>query len=157
MPLREIIKEPNPLLHQRADEIPPEDILSVEIQTLIDDMLETVKTADGVGLAGPQIAIMKRIAMVHTNDGIQAIINPVITKRSIRAFKSEEGCLSIPDVFGMVKRHRRVTVEALDRNGEEMKIEADGLTSIILQHEIDHLDGVLFTDKLIKFTVPPLM
>jgi len=157
MSFRKIIKEPNPLLHQPAKEIPPEEILSDEIQTLIDDMLETCKSADGVGLAGPQIAIMKRIAIVHTNQGLQAIINPVIVKRSLRTVSSEEGCLSIPGVFGMVKRHRKVTVETLDRNGKKNEIEANGLTSIVLQHEIDHLDGILFTDKMTNLTSPPQM
>lgn len=121
-----------------------------ELHTLLDDMRETMYAANGIGLAAPQIGRLERIAVVDVspegNDPLE-LINPEIIEQE-GSTDSEEGCLSIPDYRDTVKRHRTVTVRAYDRHGEQFEIEADGLFAICLQHEIDHLNGVLFVDRM---------
>ncbi|MBI4133359.1 peptide deformylase [Candidatus Uhrbacteria bacterium] len=135
--------------------MPPEKIATPELQTLIDDMIETMYAANGIGLAGPQIGVSERIIIAETGGrGGEhkplALVNPEILKTSWRKVKSEEGCLSIPGVYGIVVRSRGVRARALDREGKLLTIKNSDLLAIILQHEIDHLNGVLFTDKAEK-------
>lgn len=152
---RQILIDPNPVLRQRAVEVAREKISTPDFQALIDDMIETMYAANGIGLAGPQIGVSERVIIAETaGRGSEhkplALVNPEITKTSWRKVKSEEGCLSIPGVYGIVTRHRGVTARALDREGKPVSIKSGELLAIILQHEIDHLNGVLFTDKAEK-------
>jgi peptide deformylase len=120
-----------------------------EHRRLIDDLFETMYAARGIGLAAPQVGSDARIAVIDV-DGTApfAIVNPEIIDRSDEEVRDEEGCLSIPDVYADVSRPLRVVVRALDRDGKEFEIAADGLLARCLQHEIDHLDGRLFIDHL---------
>ena len=112
--------------------------------------METVKAENGVGLAAPQVDKHLRIIIVETDDGTKAFVNPKIVSRSIKMVESQEGCLSIPGVHGMVKRHKNVKVRAKTREGKSIRLKTTGLPSIIFQHEIDHLDGILFIDRAYK-------
>ncbi len=147
MSVRTLVKTNDPILRERSREVDVAEIQTQEFKELIADMKETMKADNGVGLAAPQIGISKRLITVDTPQGSMAFINPVITKLSRRQINSEEGCLSVPGVFGIVKRSRQVIVQAIDEDGQEIEIKATGLTSTIFQHEIDHLDGILFIDK----------
>ena len=119
-----------------------------EHRRLIDDMFETMYAAHGIGLAAPQIGRTERIAVVDVDEQPFAIVNPVIDDSNGEAVKGEEGCLSIPDVYGDVTRPERVKVHALDRDGNPFEIDAEGLLARCLQHEIDHLDGRMFIDHM---------
>ena len=121
-----------------------------EIRTLVDDMLETMYAANGIGLAAPQVGRTERVAVVDIGEegpGRFVLINPEIVHEE-GEIRWEEGCLSIPEIYGEVTRSARVTVRALDRDGREYAIEAEGLLAVCLQHEIDHLHGKLFIDYL---------
>ena len=118
-----------------------------DIRKLIDDMFETMYAAEGIGLAAPQVGHTERITVMHVEDAKYALINPEITS-SQGSIRGEEGCLSIPDVFGEVDRASAVTVSALNEKGEEIEIEGTELLARCLQHEIDHLHGKLFVDYL---------
>ena len=118
-----------------------------DIRKLIDDMFETMYAAEGIGLAAPQVGRTERITVMHVEDAKYALINPEITS-SQGSIRGEEGCLSIPDVFGDVDRASAVTVRALNERGEEIEIEGTELLARCLQHEIDHLHGKLFLDYL---------
>ena len=118
-----------------------------DIRKLIDDMFETMYAAEGIGLAAPQVGRTERITVMHVEDAKYALINPEITS-SQGSIRGEEGCLSIPDVFGEVDRASTVTVSALNEKGEEIEIEGTELLARCLQHEIDHLHGKLFVDYL---------
>ncbi|ERI92854.1 peptide deformylase [Clostridiales bacterium oral taxon 876 str. F0540] len=125
------------------------ELINDRILTLIKDMIETMYSADGVGLAAPQVGILKRIAVVDVGDGPLVVINPEIIETE-GSYEDEEGCLSIPGEQGKVIRPERIKVKALNEKGEEVIIEGEGLLCRALCHEIDHLDGVLFIDKLIE-------
>lgn len=153
MPLLEIVLYPDPILSQVAKKV--EDI-NDDIKALLEDMAQTMYEAPGIGLAAPQIGKSLRMLVVDVDSGEQEqgknllkLINPEIIERKGKA-KGEEGCLSIPDIREQVVRDEIVKIKALDISGQEIVIEADGLLSVCLQHEIDHLDGVLFIDKLSK-------
>lgn len=155
MSTREVLKNPHDELRQKAVDVPVSEITSDRIQQLIDDLMETMVVENGIGIAAPQVGVRERVLIVDDGSNHpQAFVNPRIVQKSFRKVEFEEGCLSIPGVFGMVKRHRTVTVEAHNREGEAVTIEANGLLSIVLQHEIDHLDGILFIDKVVRFTSP---
>ena len=115
------------------------------IHKLLDNLAETMYDAEGVGLAAPQIGVPKRVAVIDTGDGLVELINPVIIQRQGEVVE-QEACLSIPKMVGDVKRAKKVLVQALDREGVLMEYEAEGLMARAFQHEIDHLDGVLFID-----------
>jgi peptide deformylase len=136
----------DPILRQ--DTIPVADVTD-SIRRLIDDMFETMYAAKGVGLAAPQVGRLERVAVIDVGDRDSfAIINPEIVRADGGMVKGEEGCLSIPEIYGDVERAARVVVRALGRDGESMEIEATDLLSRCLQHEIDHLHGQLFIDYL---------
>ena len=141
-----IITNPNPILRKKSVEI--KQIQTKQFQQLCLDMAKTMKEKDGVGLAAPQIGQNIRLIVINAKDGAICMINPKITKKSLIKEWGEEGCLSIPNVFGQVKRHKKITCKYLDKNGKENKIQAQGLMARVIQHEIDHLDGVLFIDKI---------
>ena len=115
---------------------------------LAKDMLETMRQAPGVGLAGNQVGVLERIFVWEVEDEHGAFINPIITDRSEETFEDDEGCLSMPGLVYPVERSMRVTVEAIDERGEPVRVEAEDFLARIFQHEIDHLDGVLFFDRL---------
>lgn len=146
-----VVTEPNSVLRKRAEEVAPAEINAPEFQQLIDDMIETMYASFGIGIAAPQIGISKRIIIVESGAGDDQnplpLINPEIISKSWRTVKSEEGCLSVPGVYGIVKRHRGVQARALTREGKPITIKNSKMVAIILQHEIDHLNGILFIDK----------
>lgn len=152
MALLPIVTIPNKILRTKTQNVDATEILTPDFQQLITDMVETMQVADGIGLAAVQVGLNKRLCVVTTPDGIVALINLRITKHSFRKTVLEEGCLSIPGVFGTVRRPKRISLTALDGKGNPLNFTAEGLLARILQHEIDHLDGVLFTDKVITIT-----
>jgi peptide deformylase len=131
----------------REDTKPVEEITE-EIRTLVENMFATMYLAKGIGLAAPQVGRSERVAVVDVDGQKFAIINPEIVAADSKTAKAEEGCLSIPDVYGDVERPIRVTVRALGVDGKEFEIEADDLLGRCLQHEIDHLHGKLFLDYM---------
>jgi peptide deformylase len=165
MALREIVTLPDPVLRRKAKSVTKFD---KELQTLIDDMIETMRAAPGVGLAAPQVGISERLAVIEyeeeddEDEGETAsaeeppkpprpkqlfiIINPEIVKASEEKVMGIEGCLSIPGLLGEVERHEALHVKAINRHGKPVKFKVDGWLARIFQHEIDHLNGVLFTD-----------
>ncbi len=148
MAIREIRLLGDPVLRARAEAVPAVDD---ELRTLIDDMLETMYAADGVGLAAPQVGVGKRVIVVDVRDPAAppfALVNPEIVESGDAVDRGEEGCLSIPGLKEIVERPATVVVEGLDRDGNPRRIEATGLLARALQHEIDHLDGILFIDRL---------
>lgn len=135
------------------EEAAPVDTVTDELRRLIQDMFDTMYNAEGIGLAGPQVGVSRRVLVVDvTNDDesrhVHALINPVIVESSKATDKAVEGCLSIPGIEEKVSRPVRVTVEAMSPDGDPVRIEADDLLARALQHEVDHLDGVLFLDRL---------
>lgn len=150
MSILPILTESNPILRKRAEEVASD--LIPDIKQLIADMIETMKNAKGIGIAAPQVGKSLRIIIVNTDDEPTVLVNPAITRFSWRKFIDEEGCLSVPGKFGLVKRAKSIKVEALDENGESFEFKTKDLLARVIQHEIDHLDGVLFIDKVIKYT-----
>lgn len=145
-----IILYPNSILRQKAKKIEAVNIQSPEIQALIFDMLKIMKEHDGVGLAAPQVGQSLRLCTIKFEGKTYVLINPKIKSKSWRKVVAEEGCLSFPGKFILVKRHMKVKVAAFDKKGKEFVLKADGLLARALQHEIDHLDGILFIDREIK-------
>jgi len=151
----EIKKYPNPVLKKKCEEIAE---ITPEIKELALNMEESMIKDKGIGLAAPQVGESKRIIIVHLieerspeekNKKVpQAFINPKIIKKSKETAIEEEGCLSFPGLFLEIKRAKEVEVETLNLNGDKIRIEAKGLPARILQHEIDHLDGILFIDRI---------
>jgi peptide deformylase len=135
----------DPVLRQKAASI---EVFDAALQRLAADMHETLDAAGGVGLAGPQVGVLRRIFVWATEDERGTICNPTITFRSPKTFVEDEGCLSIPGLYYPLERHQRVTVVAQDEFGDPIEVTGDGLLARCLQHEIDHLDGVLFLDRL---------
>lgn len=137
-----------PVLRQEAASV---DAVDDGIRALVRDMFETMYAADGQGLAAPQVGISKRIVVIdlpHLDSPPLALVNPRVVERSRERARGEEGCLSIPGVAEIVERPARVVVEAMDADGAPLRIESDGDLARCLQHEIDHLDGILYIDHL---------
>ncbi|HHW47148.1 MAG TPA: peptide deformylase [Clostridiaceae bacterium] len=147
MAVRIIRKEGDEILRKKAKKV---DEINAKILTLLKDMAETMYKANGVGLAAPQVGILKRMVVIDIGDGLIELINPEIVEQSGEQLEIE-GCLSIPGIYGEVKRPARVKVEALNSKGEKIAVEGTGLLAVALCHEIDHLDGILFKDKAIRF------
>ncbi|MGI5920291.1 MAG: peptide deformylase [Syntrophomonadaceae bacterium] len=146
MSVYKVVTLPDELLRSRA--LPVKQINEGVIRVL-DNMKDTLYAADGVGLAAPQIGIPKRIIVVDPGENYLELINPEIISAE-GSQTGREGCLSIPDTVGIVERAQKVTVKALNRNNEEIIIEGEELLARVLQHEIDHLDGILFIDKAVQ-------
>ncbi|HEV8643592.1 MAG TPA: peptide deformylase [Methylomirabilota bacterium] len=146
MAVLKVRKYGDPTLRRRAE---PVGVITPEIRTIVADMVDTMYDEVGIGLAAPQVGISLRLIVVGDEETreARALINPVITEQSGQA-TAEEGCLSIPGIFAPVTRSAWVRVEALDLGGQTVKMDARGLLARVLQHEIDHLDGVLFIDRL---------
>ncbi len=142
-----IVTHPTPSLRERSKEVDPETIGTPEFQAFCDVMVETMFVEDGVGLAAPQVGHNIRVIVVNENDGAEVFINPEIIKKSDAMASGQEGCLSVPGVWGMVERHKKVTVRALTRHNRTVEFTVKGFDAVKFQHEIDHIDGVLFIDK----------
>jgi len=150
MPILKILTQPNPILRKKSTEISPEVIKSREFKSLMSSMAKTMIKTDGVGLAAPQIGKNIRLAVINSKDGSFCLINPKFIKKSWARELGQEGCLSIPGVFGKVKRHKKISLTYCNRDGKKIKMTAEGLMARVLQHEIDHLDGILFIDKAVE-------
>lgn len=146
MALFEIQKLGSPILREKAA---PVTRVDDTIRRLLDDMAETMYDANGVGLAAPQIGVAKRVIVVDAGEGLIALVNPVFVK-GWGSDVQEEGCLSIPNYYASVPRFKSAVVKGLDREGREVIVKAKNFTARALQHEIDHLDGILFIDKMIE-------
>jgi peptide deformylase len=142
-----ITTSPNPNLRKKSREIASKTLKSEEFINLCKEMEETMLKKDGVGLAAPQIGESIRLIVVNTKNGVIAMLNPELVKKSWAKEWGEEGCLSVPGVFGEVKRHKTVSCNYMSLSGEKKCLDSKGLLARILQHEIDHLDGILFIDK----------
>lgn len=145
--VREIKKYPAPVLRKKTKRV--KEITS-EIKSLVQDLAETMLNSEqeAVGLAAPQIGVSKRIFAVKTEKGPLIFINPKITKKSKETEIAEEGCLSLPEIWLNIKRPQSIEMEAIDINGKKIQTKAEGIFARILQHEIDHLNGVLIVDKV---------
>ena len=163
MALRRIVTLPDPVLKRKAH---PVNKFDKTLHILLDDMVETMRDAPGVGLAAPQIGLSERIIVIEYFERdeqeeiedaprkVWAVINPEIVKVSEEKLIGVEGCLSIPGLVGEVERHAEVQVKALNRHGKPMKIKARGWLARIFQHEIDHLNGILFTERATRLWKP---
>lgn len=153
MALRKILTIPDPVLKRVAA---PVEEVTPDMQALFDDMLATMYDAPGIGLAGPQIGLLKRVVVIDITKDEDAdkdpmvLVNPEIIWASEELAEYEEGCLSIPEVFEMVTRPAQVTVKYLDREGREQRRDCDEMLATCVQHEIDHLNGILFIDHISK-------
>ena len=155
MALLEIVKDPAPVLRKMAK---PVTKVNASIRALLDDMADTMYDAPGVGLAAPQVGISKRVIVIDPHDeetGLFQLVNPEIVAKE-GWVQGTEGCLSLPGFVGDVYRYEKIQVVALDRNGRKVYIDAEGWLARIFQHEIDHLDGIMYTDKCANLReVPP--
>lgn len=155
MTILEIKKYPDPILRKKCEEVKE---ITKEIKVFGRNMVETMTESEGIGLAAPQVGELKRVIAVHPIRDIspearvetnpQIFINPKIIRKSKEAEINEEGCLSFPGLFLKIKRAKKVVVEALNQEGRRLQIKAEGLPARVFQHEIDHLDGILFIDKI---------
>ncbi len=148
MPQLPILRYPDPRLNTVAK---PVAAVDERIRRLVDDMLETMYAADGVGLAATQVDVHERVIVIDTSqerDTPRVLINPELVKTSERMVDGEEGCLSVPQIYDDVRRHARVTVRALGRDGQAFDLDAEGLTAVCVQHEMDHLVGKVFVEYL---------
>lgn len=146
MAIRNIVKEGDPLLLKTSR---PVERFDDRLHQLLDDMHETMVAADGCGLAAVQVGILRRVCIIDVGEGVIELINPVIKGKSGRQ-EEAEGCLSLPGVGGVTERPMHVIVEAQDRYGNTFVVKGDGLKARALCHEIDHLDGILFTSHVIR-------
>jgi peptide deformylase len=163
MSILKVARMGHPVLRARARAVDPSDIRSPRVQKLIDDMLETMREYQGVGLAAPQVHESVRIFVAgfspapgeedddHERVPLMALINPEFAPVGDEVVDDWEGCLSIPDLRGRVPRARQIDVQAFDRRGKRTELRARGFTARVIQHEIDHLDGVLFLDRMKSF------
>ena len=146
MAIRNIVKEGDPILRKTSRSVLQFDD---RLAQLLDDMLDTMYDAEGVGLAGPQVGILKRVCVIDIGEGPIELVNPVIEKEEGEQFEVE-GCLSLPGQSGVTKRPMKVTVRAQNRKGESYILSGEGLLARAFCHEIDHLNGILYKDKLVN-------
>ena len=159
MALREIITLPDPILRRKAHKVTD---FGKDFQQLVNDMIETLREAPGVGLAAPQVAVSQRLIVVEFGDEddeaippkLYIVANPEITAPSEEMVKGIEGCLSIPDLVGEVERHQSITVKGFNRYGKPTRIKVEGWLARIFQHEIDHLDGIVYPDRALRVWKP---
>jgi peptide deformylase len=160
LPIREM---GDPVLREVAREVGDEELASAEVQRLIDDMIETMRAADGAGLAAPQVGVPLRIAVIEVREGnprypykppipLTVIVNPKLTPLDDATFATNEGCLSMPNLRGDLERFENIGVWYLDRHGEPHEETWRGLTAGTFQHETDHLDGILFVDRMVDMS-----
>ena len=154
MAIRNLRYQGDEILKKKSKEVPEEDILGEKIQILIDDMIETMHKYNGVGLAAVQVGVLKRVIVIdlYDDNGPIVLINPVITKTKGEQ-EVEEGCLSFPNEFAKVIRPAELTAEYINREGKRMKVKAKELLAQAIAHEVDHLNGELFIEKIIPGTL----
>ncbi len=150
MALRQIRKDPDELLYKRSREV---TVFDERLHQLIDDMIETLRKADGAGLAAVQVGVLKRVAVVDDGNGLIELVNPTIIKEE-GTQTDTEGCLSFPGLYGKVTRPKKVRVKAQDRNGNEVIYEGSDLLARAFCHEIEHMDGHVFTEKVSEYIEP---
>ena len=158
MAILKVARLGHPILRQIAQPVPPEAILAPQIQTFIDDLIETMFEYDGAGLAAPQVHVSQQIVAFAVDGNprypdadsipLTVLINPVIRPATKEMDEDWEGCLSIPDIRGMVPRHTDILVKALDRDGKPLELRLKNFAARVAQHETDHLDGILFFDRM---------
>jgi peptide deformylase len=156
--IRPIVQVGDPVLRGRARELEPGELRSAEVQALVDDLVETMRDAGGAGLAAPQVGVPLRLFVVEVRDNprypykpsipLRVLANPELRPLGDETFPSYEGCLSVPDLRGLLPRHAAVEVSYLDREGRRVRERVRGLSAGTFQHELDHLDGVLFLDRV---------
>lgn len=166
MAIREIVTVPDPVLRRKAQKVTQFD---EKLQTLIDDMIETMRQAPGVGLAAPQVGVLEQVIVVeyfekeedeeredaeNAPKRLYVVVNPEITRTSTETVTGPEGCLSIPGYMGEVERFQSITVKGQNRRGQPVTLRLKDWTARIFQHEIDHLNGILFTDRATKIWKP---
>jgi len=159
MAIREIVSLPDPVLRRKAHKVTNFD---KDLLVLIDDMIETMRQAPGVGLAAPQIGISIRLIVVEYGKEddedapkkLYAMVNPEIVTASSELVSGTEGCLSVPGLIGDVERHQKIVLKGMNRFGKPVKLKAEGWLARIFQHEIDHLDGIVFPDRATKVWKP---
>jgi len=156
MTVREIIISPDTVLRQRARKVRH---VTKEVETLIDDMIETLRAAPGIGLAAPQVGVSQRVIIVEVAEEsddpeappkppkLYAVVNPEIVRHSSETNVANEGCLSIPGYLGEVERYNTMTIKGLNRHGVPLRLKAKGWLARVFQHEIDHLEGILYIDR----------
>ena len=150
--IKKIIIEPDPILRKKCESL---EIVDAETKKLMDDMLETMYAAPGIGLAAVQVGILKRLVVIDISKDEEKkkpifLINPQIIHKSEKTSVYEEGCLSLPGQFAEIERPAKCTIKYIDYNGKEKDLKADGLLATCIQHEVDHLNGILFIDYLSK-------
>lgn len=159
MSLLRIARLGHPNIRQGAEPVSSEEVRSREIQRLIDDMVETMRDAHGVGIAAPQVHVSKQIIVIEVSPEnprypnqpavpLTVVLNPIITDHAETTEEGWEGCLSVPDLRGLVPRWTRVNVTGLDREGQAVQLDAEGFFARVIQHEVDHLQGRVFLDRL---------
>ena len=146
MAVLEVMKTGHPVLKQIAE---PVEFVNKKIRQLLDDMAETMYKTDGVGLAAPQVNVSKRIIVLDDGNGLIEVINPEIVKKE-GSQVGLEGCLSVPELFGDVERYDKIEVHGINRNNKKINIKPEGFLHRIFHHEIDHLNGILFVEKLVN-------
>lgn len=141
-----------PSLRERSQELELAQITTPDFQAFLDELIQKMIEARGVGLASPQIGKNIRAVVIQPDpmEMPQVFINPVITKKSEALLESEEACFSVPGKYGLVKRHKKITLEALNRHGRRVELDFKNFPAFVVQHEVDHLDGILFIDKATK-------
>ena len=162
MSILKVARLGNPVLRKMAEELPSDQPASLQLREFIDDMIETMKEYDGVGLAAPQVHVSQKLAVLEVADNpryphkprvpLTVLVNPKITPLSNETEEDWEGCLSIPEIRGRVPRYTNIRVEARDQNGKELNFVADGFHARVIQHEWDHLNGKLFLDRMRDFS-----
>ena len=147
MGIRKILTDKEPALHKVCK---PVEVFDRKLHKLLDDMIDTLEEAQGVGLAAPQVGILRRVVVVDTGDGILELVNPTMVETSGEQVGAE-GCLSVPGKYGLVKRPMYAKVRAQDRNGQWFEAEAEELIARCFCHELDHLDGIVYTEVMEHF------
>ncbi len=156
MSILKVARMGNPVLRKPARKVDPADIKSPAFQKLVDDMIETMREYEGIGLAAPQVHESVRLAIIGIDEGegkdhnirVLPVVNPEVTPLAMTTAEDWEGCLSLPRLRGRVVRPDKVQLRALDRRGNRLEIDLEGYTARVAQHEIDHLDGILFIDRM---------
>jgi len=159
MSILKIARMGHPVLRQVARKVDPAEIKTPAFQKLVDDMIETMREYDGIGLAAPQVHESVRLALIGIEEGkgegrnirVLPIINPEVTPTTKETGEDWEGCLSVPGLRGRVGRPNAITVRALDRRGHKVEFDLEGYPARVVQHELDHLDGILFVDRMKSF------
>jgi peptide deformylase len=157
-----IAKLGEPILRAQAAPVTAEDLASAATQALIDDMIETMRAANGLGLAAPQVFVSKQIAVIELHpsprypeapvSGLVTVVNPVFSNLATAMIQGWEGCLSLDNLRGLVPRHQSLTLDALDRHGQPLHLEVSDFLAVVFQHELDHLWGKLFIDRMTDLT-----